>query len=466
MSRIEYTSRDVHRSLWSISVPTVFLSILDYFGLFVGLGWLMAMSDGQFLPATFRLCSSVVSVLEATFGGLLSAIYVYANRCFGGKDFKATKHLVRLGFGVSLLVGTLIALGGHLFARTLLDSFGVEPAIKDQAARYLDVFSVGYFAVILHIYAGLLAKMVGDVTVMVQFRVVTFVTSLVITPICLALGAKWGLDPLHTAAAAAVLGRLAGLGVLLSQLIRRKVFPFKLGVDFLPRRVFAEWSALGKLAIAETINGFSLTASFFLFFLIVSYYERGTLAAVTIAQYLTGFFQTILLGVMGSLIPFVAQNAGAQNGANIRTGVRWMTTRVLAVCLPVSIACILLAPYFARLFASDPVLAAQTINYVRITAIPWAFLMASFPYIFAVVGLGDTRGTLWLTFWSMYLGNLLPMLLVLRFVGNASYLAATAEAAAHVITFVGCLAYYRGRERRLLREWQIPAATGAAGAPA
>jgi Na+-driven multidrug efflux pump len=142
-----------------------------------------------------------------------------------------------------------------------------------------------------------------------------------------------------------------------------------------------------------------------------------------------------------------------------------MTQRTLIVCLAVGAPFIAFAPWFAQLFVAEPALMAQTIDYIRITTLPWAFLMASFPFIFAVVGLGDTRGTLALTVWSMYIGNLLPMVLVLKFVDTSTRWAAVAESVSHVATFVGCMGYYLWKERQLRHAWGEPAAEPVAAQP-
>ena len=467
MSKIDFTSDDVHKNLMRFSVPMLFLSMLDYLGLFVNLGWLMVMSQEQHLPSVFRLSASVVGVLEAGFGGLLSAVYIYANQAFGRKDHTVARYLISFGFGLSIVIGVLIAFSGGLLGQQLLGAFGVEGGIKLQVSRYLDVLWYGYLAVIVHIYAGLIAKMAGDTGLITRFRVTTFLCNLLLTPLFILYAQARGLDVIQATAVAMILARLGGLAMLGYQLHRGQVFPYRLGVDFLPRRVFTEWRALTKLAAAETINGFSLTLSFFLFFVIVSYYEAGTLAAVTVSQYVTGFVQTVMIGTVAALIPFTAQNAGNQNIVNIGKGVRWMTNRVLIICLGISIPYVLLAPYFVGLFSpGDPVMAAHTLSYIRITTLPWAFLIASFPFIFAIVGLGDTRGTLLLTIWSMYLGNLLPMVIVLHWVGNTITHAAYAEAGAHLLTFFGCMAYYRYREKQLSQSWQASMPAQVAGATA
>lgn len=466
MSKVDYTSANVRQTLRRLSLPMMVLSILDYLGILVSLGWLIALSSEPNLPATLRICTSIVAILEATFGGLLSAVYIYANKYFGRKDDAVAQHLINIGFGIVLAAGISMATLGRLVANPLVGTFDVDPTTKSNVLVYLNVFWLGYVAVLTHIYGGLIAKMSGDIAVIVRFRIVTFITNLLATPLLILLADRYDFHPLQSVASAAILSRLVGLAVLMWQLSRRGVFSFRLGIDFRPRRVFTEWHALGKLAVAETINGFSLTLSFFLLFVVVSYYEQGTLAAVTIGQYVTGIAATVVLGVLGSLIPFTAQNAGARNLENISAGVRWMMTRVLGACLLLSVLYMLFVPYIAGLFTDDAQLLARTVTYVRITIVPWAFLMGSFAYIYAVVGVGDSKGTLVLTIWSLYLSNLMPMLLVLWLIGDSTVLAAYAEASAHMLTFVGCVAYYRWKEKRLAHEWSSSSTTVVAGATA
>jgi Na+-driven multidrug efflux pump len=466
MSKVDYTSSDVHRSLWKISAPMLLLSILDYLGIFVTLGWLLIVSAARDVPEVLRLCASIVGILEAGFGGLLSAVYIYANKYFGQKSHAAARHLINFGFGLTVILGLLVAVSGRLFAGQLLGLFEVSESVKSQVLLFLDTFWLGYVVIIAHIYSGLIAKMSGDIQLIMRFRVVTFVMNVIGTPLTILAATSLGFDALQGAAAGAILARVVGLVVLALQIKHAGVFPFRLGFDFVPRATFSEWRPLTNLAVAETINGFSLTLSFFLFFVIVSRFEAGTLAAVTVGQYFTGFFQAVLLGIVASIIPFTAQNSGIRSMDNIERGVRWMSSRVLGVSLVAGLTCMVLAPYFVPVFLGDTELAVRTIIYIRITALPWAFLMGSFTYIFAVVGLGDSKGTLLLTIWSMYLGNLAPLVLVLYFVGDRTELAAYAEAGAHLVTFFGCVLYYRWKARRLTLEWRLVAPSLVDGAPA
>lgn len=453
MTNIDFTADDVRKSLFNFSVPMMLLSVLDYAGMFVALGWLLAMTELQQLPATFRIAVASVSLLEALFSGLLAAVYVYANQAFGRKDHEQCKYLLNFGFGVSVVIALVIAVTGRFCTQYLISVFGVEPLVKQQVLSYLDVYWYGYLFVIVHIYGGLLARMAGAVSVIRRFKIVTFFSSVALCPVFIWLGTRAGFGALEAAAAALMASRVAGLLVLRHDMGRHKVFPFRLGIDFVPRRLFTQWGELVRLGGAETLNSFSLSLSFYLLFLLFSFYEPGTLEAVTVTQYVTGFFQTILMSAIVTMIPFTAQNAGGRKLANIRVGVRWMASATFVLAALPMIPFILLAPHFIHFFVTDPDIAARAVSYVRITSIPWAVLMASFPFLFAIIGLGDTRGTLLLTIWSMYLCNLVPVIVIRMAFGGSLTLAAYAESVSDVLIFVGFYLYYLRKEKGLEREW-------------
>jgi len=453
MNNIDFTADDVRKSLFNFSVPMMLFSILDYIGMFVALGWLLAMTELQQLPATFRIAVAAVSLLEALFSGLLAAVYVYANQAFGRKDHAQANYLLNFGFGVTVVIALVIAVTGRISTQYLIAAFGVDTLVKQQVLTYLDVYWFGYLLVILHIYGGLLARMAGAVSVIRRFKVVTFVSSVVLCPVFIWLAGQAGVGALEAAAAALMASRLAGLLVLRRDMALHKVFPFRLGIDFVPRKLFTQWGELVKLGGAETLNSFSLSLSFYLLFVLFSFYEPGTLEAVTVTQYVTGFFQTVLMSAVATIIPFTAQNAGGRKLANIGTGVRWMAGGTFVLAALPMIPFILLAPYFIHFFVSDPDTAVRAISYVRITSIPWAVLMASFPFLFAIIGLGDTRGTLLLTIWSMYLCNLVPVIVIRMAFGGSLTLAAYAESVSDVLIFVGFYLYYVRKEKQLAREW-------------
>lgn len=450
MTTIDFTSDDVRRSLLRFSVPMMAFSLLDFAATFINLGWLLALTDESQLPATFRIAIAVVALLEALLGGLLAAIYIYANRAFGRKDFPTARYLINFGFGCSIVIAVLIAATGGATASALISLFGVDVEVKHQVLRYLEVYWLGYIAVTLHIYGGLLARMAGAVVVIRRFKLTTFGSAFLLSPCLIWLALRHDADPLHAAAAALIGSRLCGLAVLARDMARRAVFPFRLGVELRILPLFSEWKPMIRLGGAETMNAFSLNLSFYLLYMILSHFEAGTLEAVTISQYFTGFVQAVLMGAITSIIPFAAQNAGCGKIGNIALGVRWMSLRVFILCVLAMVPFMAAVPYFIHVFIPDPDVAAKAVQYIRVTALPWAFLMASFPFLFAVIGLGDTRGTLVLTIWSMYVSSLLPVVAVRALVGGSMLAAAWAEAVAAVLTFAGCRAYYLRKEASLL----------------
>ncbi|CDG85918.1 MATE family efflux transporter [Janthinobacterium agaricidamnosum] len=464
MTNIDFTDDDVRKSLLRFSLPMMLLALMDYAGMFINLGWLMALTDESDLPATLRISVAVVGLLEAVLGGLLAAIYIYANQAFGRKDHATARYLINFGFGCSLVISVLIAASGGVWAAGLISMFGVDADIKQQVLRYLQVYWFGYVIIMLHMYAGLLARMAGAVVVIRRFKITSFMSALVLSPCLIWLAVRHEYDPMQAAALALIGSRACGLLVLAYDMGKRAVFPFRLGVELRVLPLFSEWKPMIKLGGAETLNAFSLKLSFYLLYLMLSYFEAGTLEAVTISQYFTGFVQTVLMGAITSMIPFAAQNGGCGKIAHIGTGVRWMAMRVFVLCVLLMLPFILLAPLFMHVFIPDPAVAAKALDYIRITSLPWACLMASFPFLFAIIGLGDTRGTLALTIWSMYICTLLPVLAVRLLIGGSVQAAAWAEAVAAVLTFLGCYLYYVGKERQLLR--QAPAAPASSGASA
>jgi Na+-driven multidrug efflux pump len=140
---------------------------------------------------------------------------------------------------------------------------------------------------------------------------------------------------------------------------------------------------------------------------------------------------------------------------NIQVGVNWMTKAIMIAGLIVVVPLILASPYVAQLFTSDVAAIERIVNYIQITALPWAFLMASFPFIFAVIGMGDAKGILLMTIWSMYLANLGPLVAVLLWVGDSTQMVAIAEGVSQVLTFFGCWAYFKYSQKKMANKWGI-----------
>ncbi|RXJ71208.1 hypothetical protein CS022_21315 [Veronia nyctiphanis] len=442
MTRVVLTDDNIHQSLMKFSAPLLFISMLDYLASFIDLSWLMALTQYQGLPQVLKVSITTVGLVEALFSGILAAIYVFANQHFGKGDQQRVKHLLSIGFGYCVLLGVAVALIGNLIGDSLTALFQVSLEEQAMIQRYLEFFWYGYIALLLYIYTSLIIKMSGSMQALVKLKVIAFLINLVITPVFIyaAVSQQW--DPIKAAALSTIVSRLLSFGISLYQIKAMKVFSFPLGITFSPNKTLIEWKAVLKLGISESFNSLSLSLSFFLFFIVISLYQAQVMEAVVISQYITGFFQTVLLGVMGALIPFVAQNAGQQSHRNVCLGVNWMVKRAFLVGVLCMLPFIWLSGEFAGLFNASDAMTADVEQYIRITAVPWVFLLASFAYIFAAIGLGDSKGILFMTVWSMYLATLLPLLLVRFFVGDSVAHMAWAVSGSYLATFVGCWGYF------------------------
>lgn len=463
MTKIVLTDDDIHRSLMRFSLPLLLISALDYLAVFIDLSWLMAMTDYDGLPSVLKVSMSTVGLVESLFAGILGAIYVFANRYYGKGDMDKVKHLVSVGFGYCVLLGIGVLLLGSTLGEYLIGLFQLSAEEADMTRRYLGVFWFGYFAVLLYIYTGLLIKMSGDIKVMIQLKVLSFVVNFVITPVFIYGAVTYQYDPLKAAALATIMARMVSFGVSLYKIRTLKIFTFSLGLSFVPRTKLVNWNEIFKVGCSESFNSLSLSLSFFLFFIVVSLYQSHILETVVITQYITGFFQTLLVGVMGALIPFVAQNAGQKSHRNVCLGVAWMAKRAFIVGLACMLPFMFLARDFASLLTDDPDMLDSVQLYVGITAIPWVFLLTSFAYIFAAIGLADPRGILWMTAWSMYLSTLAPLVLVRYLVGDDTLHIAVAVAGSYIATFLGCWLYYFISFERKPSIWTAAAEQGLTG---
>ncbi|MGP9802688.1 MATE family efflux transporter [Rheinheimera sp. NSM] len=456
MTKVELTDKNIHNSLMRFSLPLLFISALDFFVVFIDLIWLMTLTEYEGLAAVLKVSISTVVLVESLFAGILGAIYIFANQYYGKGDMDKVRHLLSIGFGYCIALGVVVAFLGSYMGDYLIGLFRISELQADMTSRYLSIFWYGYIVVLLHIYTGLIIKMSGDTKLMVQLKVLAFAINLLITPLFIYVAITLQYDPIKAAALSTVVSRFISFAISLYKIHSSKLFSFPLGLSIVPKRKLVAWKKILQVGISESFNSLSLSLSFFLFFIVVSFYQSHILETVVIAQYITGFFQTLLLGAMGALIPFVSQNAGQRSHVNVRLGVAWMVKRAFIVGIVCMIPIVLLAGHLAGLLTNNQEIISHVQLYVAVTAIPWVCLLASFAYIFAVIGLADSRGILWMTLWSMYLSTLIPLLLVQYLVGDDTLHVALAMAGSYVATFIGCWLYYYLSFERKSSLWSSP----------
>ncbi|KID55543.1 hypothetical protein JF50_20265 [Pseudoalteromonas luteoviolacea] len=449
MSQLDFTSPNYKKVLLTMSVPMILLAALDYVAIYVDMFWLMTLTDLTQLPATFKIAGSVVAVIESVFIGCLSVFYIYANQAYGRKDNSATNLFIQVGFTSVCVIAILVAVSGDFLAHKLSMMFGASPLIVDQASSYLSFYFYGYVLGLTYTYSALLVKMTGDLSLIIKFRVLAFIVNILCTPGFIFLALHFDYGVIECAIFSTLFSRLIAMIYIWRQ-VNTRDYGFKFGFSLRFRQAVSDLRAFLKLSMSETISGVSLTLSMLLIVFILSYFDNGVLEAVTITNYVTGLIFALFMSVIGIVVPFSAQNAGAGNYDLIEKGVHWMVRWVLLIGVAIAAVYWFIFPYLAQSISSSEAVWEMSILYNQITIFPWFLMVASFPYILGIVGLGDSKGITFTTVWSMYLCNVLPLLVVMFFVEQNIMYVAISDVFAHVMTFVGCYGYFIYRMRKLV----------------
>jgi Na+-driven multidrug efflux pump len=177
------------------------------------------------------------------------------------------------------------------------------------------------------------------------------------------------------------------------------------------------WPHPGMIARIYRVGGPSVLMMLINSFVIVAFnWFLGTFGHLAIAAYglLFRIVQLFLMPVVGmsqGLMPIVGYSYGARNFQRLWRAVRTATAYATVVTVTAQALLLVFAPWFVRVFTSDPELLAMTTTAIRIVAIAMILVGAQLMWITAMQGMGHGGQAAVLSMLRQ-LGFLIPLMAV------------------------------------------------------
>lgn len=328
--------------------------------------------------------TSIVIWLTLGFAmGLTRGFCIHISQAYGKKDY----HLVNRGFLVasvlSLIVGTIITIGGFLLIRPFLITMHTPGEILEQSLDYIRVILIGFVVTVLNNLFMSVLQALGDSSTPFWALLVSSAANIGLDCIFV-LTLKWGVQG---AAAATVLSQVFSMIICAAGLKRMKFVSLRDGCVSGNARLTASMLRTGlPVGIMSTVTAVGgMILQFF-----VNDLGASAMAAYAASTKIRGVIGEFSNALGMTFMTFVGQNYGAQKYDRIKRGARAGLILSVLIHIPLSAMEVFGGKWIASLMVTDQPVVELCGQYLFVVGIFVFFLGFLMVFRNCIQGMGNT----------------------------------------------------------------------------
>src|SRR5215467_2439100 len=413
-SHRDYTEGAVSRAIFILAIPMVLEMVME--SVFAVCDVFFVSKLGATAVATVGLTESWLTLIYAIGMGFAVSVAALVARRTGERDREGAAHSAAQGIVLALGVALVLGIVGGTLAPRLLGVMGATPDIIAGGSTYARVMLGGNVVIVMLFLINSIFRGAGDAAIAMRVLWLANAINIVLGP-CLI----FGLGPFPRlgvtgAAIATNIGRGTGALFALSRLLKPGS-----RVDIHVRHLKIEPALIGKLlqlAWSAALQFLIGMGSWIALVRILSSFGSVTLAGYTIGIRVIMFTILPASGVANAAATMVGQALGARKPERAEQAVKIAGKYNMFVLTAVGVVLGLGAPLIAHVFTSDPEVASNATNLLRVVAFGYPLYGWGMVYGQSFNGAGDTRTPTLLNFgvfwcWEIPLAFVLAILLKL-----------------------------------------------------
>ncbi len=384
---IQLTQGDILPNLIRFSLPILVGQLLQTLynsvdsivvGQFVGTSALAAVTAS----------TTITRFFVDFFLGMATGASILFSYSFGAEDYSKLKKAIHTAITFSLVLGTIVALLGAIFAPTLLVAVACPDDVYDEALIYLRIYMLGALFMTLYNTAAAVLRSIGDSQGPFVYLAISSCLNIVLDVlfvVCFHMGVAG-------VAIATVLAQFVSVILSFRKMTRmdmRYRFSFhEMAIDRtllkeivrlgLPAGIQSSMISLSTIYLQRYINGFSSAA----------------IAGIGSAQKIDGFAGMPCNALGLSITTYISQNIGAGQNKRARQGVHIASAAVAIAVTVVGIPVYFFAQPLMSIFSSDPEVISYGVRMLHV--IMPVYLIMGFQQMFGGVlrGYGYSMSTM------------------------------------------------------------------------
>ena len=325
---------------------------------------------------------SIINLLTNVFMGLSVGANVLVARYFAAKQEKELRKTVHTAMTVSVICGVVLAIGGALAAKEVLQLMQSPPEVIDLSTLYLRIYFLGMPAVMSYNFGAAILRGVGDTKRPLYYLSFSGVVNVGLNLIFVIV--------FHMSVAGVALATIISQYVSAILVVRClmnenggiRLEKQYLGVDKdilirilqigLPAGVQGSLFSLSNVVIQSSVNSFGATI----------------VAGNSAAQNIEGFIYVSMNAFSQAVVAFVSQNLGAGKFERINRVVLTAQACVCCVGLVLGNAAVLCGEPLLHLYTDSEIVCAAGLKRLAIIAAPYALCGMMDSMVGALRGLG------------------------------------------------------------------------------
>ncbi len=378
---LDLTSGDIGRPLFFLSLPIIVTNLLQVAYNLADTFWLgqystVALAAISFgFPLVFFLISLGMGVSVA--GSVLVAQHTGADE--PRKAQYAASQTVTFAFLVSLTLGVL----GYFFVEDLLTLLGASPQVLPGATAYLEVMSLGLWAMFGFLVFIALMRGSGDTITPMLVMFGTVVLNVVLDPFLIFGWTVVENAPLvgtlsfpelgvQGAAIATIFSRavamVVGLGIMLRGHRGVRIRPGEMvpDADYVPRLV--------RIGVPASIEGTGRSISVNLMLIVVSTFSTPVVAAFGVGTRIFSLIFMPAIAIDRGVETMTGQNIGADKPDRAATANHFAAKASFLVLAAVGVVVFFTAPAVVSVFSDDPEVVRVGADFLQWVAPTFGFI--------------------------------------------------------------------------------------------
>lgn len=308
------TEGPIFKKLLVFAIPLVLTNVMQLLFNATDIAVLGIMVNDYAVGAV-SATTSLVSLLLNFFIGLSVGASVVLSTCVGKNDKQKAERLVGTATLLSLIIGIVMLFVGYFGAETFLTWMNVDPIIKPQSTKYLQIYFLGIPIILFYNFASGMLRAVGDTFRPMLFLMIGGVINIGLNVFFIAV--------CNMTVEGVAIGTVASqlLSAILSLIVMLKNDGFcKLKLDKI-KLSKKEVVDIIKIGVPSGLQSTMFSISNVLFQASVNSFGAITTTANGIAMQFDGFVYTAGNAVALASMSFVSQNFGANKIDRIKKGI-------------------------------------------------------------------------------------------------------------------------------------------------
>jgi putative MATE family efflux protein len=383
----DYTKGSIDMAIVLLAIPMILEMMMESLFAVADIFFVSKISDKA--VATVGLTESVLTLIYSIGIGLSAAATAIVARRIGEGDKRSAAQAAAQVIILAVVISLLIAIPGFFYARDLLLFMAKDPAVAESGYKFTRIMLTCNLPILLLWMLNGIFRGAGDASTSMRALWIANGVNLVLDPIFI-----FGFGPIEAmgvtgAAVATTIGRSVGVIYQLWQLfgvgkiIKINLSDLKPNGEIIKRLVNIGSGSTGQYLIAS--------ASWIFVMWILAQIGTSVTAGYTIAIRIIIFTILPSWGMANAAATLVGQNLGANQPERAEKSV-WRTAFLNMIFMAiVGVIYLIWAPFFIRLFSSDPEIVHSGALALRILAGGYVFYGYGMILAQSLNGAGDTK---------------------------------------------------------------------------